>query len=80
LKAIITNAGGVNDDNALALFELGDDVVAVHRREQQDGDGEEKGSGAKQLVQFIFPTVVKSLVQNLKPKLVLVEALAEFLP
>ena len=34
--------GGVNDDDALALFELGDDVVAVHRREQQHGDGEEK--------------------------------------
>jgi hypothetical protein len=42
LKAIITSAGGVNDDDALALFELGDDVVTVHRRQQQDGDGEEK--------------------------------------
>src|SRR5208337_517778 len=38
----IVGAGGVNDDDALALFELGDDVVAVHRREQQHGDGEEK--------------------------------------
>ena len=28
----ITGAGGVNDDDALALFELGDDVVTVHRR------------------------------------------------
>jgi hypothetical protein len=36
----IAGAGGVNDDDALALFELGDDVVAVHRREQQYGDGE----------------------------------------
>ena len=35
-------AGGVNDDDALALFELGDDVVAVNRREQQHGDGEEE--------------------------------------
>jgi hypothetical protein len=42
LKAIITNAGGVNDDDALALFELGDNVVAVHRREQQHGDSKEK--------------------------------------
>jgi len=42
LKVIITNAGGVNDDDALALFELGDDVVAVNRRQQQHGDGEEK--------------------------------------
>ena len=38
----VISAGGVNDDDALALFELGDDVVAVNRREQQDGDGEEK--------------------------------------
>ena len=28
--------------DALALFELGDDVVAVHRRQQQHGDGEEE--------------------------------------
>ena len=38
----IAGAGGVNDDDALALFELGDDVVAVQRREQQHGDGEEE--------------------------------------
>ena len=38
----IAGAGGVNDDDALALFELGDDVVAVHRRQQQHGDGEEE--------------------------------------
>ena len=38
----IAGAGGVNDDDALALFELGDDVVAVHRRKQQRGDGEEE--------------------------------------
>jgi len=38
----IISAGGVNDDDALALFELGDDVVAVHRREQQHRDGEEE--------------------------------------
>ena len=76
----IAGAGGVNDDDALALFELGDNVVAVNRRKQQHGDGEEKGSGAKQLVQFIFPTVVKPFVQNLKSKLVLVETLAKFLP
>src|ERR1035437_1541534 len=31
----IAGAGGVNDDDALALFELGDDVVTVNRREQQ---------------------------------------------
>ena len=35
----IVGAGGVNDDDALALFELRDDVVAVHRRKQQHGDG-----------------------------------------
>lgn len=35
-------AGGVNDDDAPALFELGDDVVTIHRRKQQHGDGEEK--------------------------------------
>src|ERR1017187_4068622 len=35
-------SGGVNDDDALALFELGDNVVAVNRRQQQHGDGEEK--------------------------------------
>jgi hypothetical protein len=35
-------AGGVNDDDALALFELGDDVVTVNRRQQQHGDGEEE--------------------------------------
>ncbi|HZL78373.1 MAG TPA: hypothetical protein VFC17_05935 [Candidatus Limnocylindrales bacterium] len=38
----IISAGGVNDDDALALVELGNDVVAVYRREQQHGDGEEK--------------------------------------
>jgi len=38
----VVSAGGVNDDNALAQFELGDNVVAVHRRQQQHGDGEEK--------------------------------------
>ena len=38
----IAGAGGVNDDDALALFELGDDVVTVNRRKQQHGDGEEK--------------------------------------
>ena len=38
----IAGASGVNDDDALALFELGDDVVAVNRRQQQHGDGEEK--------------------------------------
>jgi hypothetical protein len=35
-------ASGVNDDDALALFELGDDVVAVNRRQQQHGDGEKE--------------------------------------
>jgi hypothetical protein len=38
----IAGAGGVNDDDALALFELGDDVVTVNRRQQQHGDGEEE--------------------------------------
>ena len=38
----VISSGGINDDDALALFELGDDVVAVNRREQQHGDGEEK--------------------------------------
>src|SRR5450759_2032877 len=39
---MMTIAGGVNDDDALALFELGDDVVTVNRRQQQHRDGEEE--------------------------------------
>ena len=38
----LAGAGGVNDDDALALFELGDDVATVNRREQQHGNGEKK--------------------------------------
>src|SRR5208283_3516858 len=38
----VIRSGGINDDDALALFELGHDVVAVNRREQQHRYGEEK--------------------------------------
>ena len=35
----VIRSGRVNDDDALALYELGDDVVVVNRREQQHRDG-----------------------------------------
>lgn len=43
-RADVVSLGRVNDDDALTLFELTDEVITVKRRERSHGDGDEAPS------------------------------------